>query len=86
MPRGGARVGVLPLQLIGTSEAESHLSSGIADEITSALARFRWMFLVSSSSLARFAHKPATKRRSGALSPSTSCSTAASSVCRTGSG
>ena len=54
-PRGGARVGVLPLQLIGTTEAEAHLSTGIADEITAALARFRWMFLVSSSSLARFA-------------------------------
>ncbi len=54
-PRGGARVGVLPLQLIGTTEVEAHLSTGLADEITSALARFRWMFLVSSNSLARFA-------------------------------
>lgn len=53
--RGGARVGVLPLQLVGTSEAEAHLSTGLAEEITSALARFRWMFLVSSSSLARYA-------------------------------
>jgi DNA-binding SARP family transcriptional activator/TolB-like protein len=54
-PRGGARVGVLPLQVIGTTEAEAHLGTGLAEEITSALARFRWMFLVSSSSLARFA-------------------------------
>jgi TolB-like protein len=46
---------VLPLQLIGTSDAEAHLSTGLADEITSALARFRWMLLVSSSSLARYA-------------------------------
>jgi DNA-binding SARP family transcriptional activator/TolB-like protein len=53
--RGGARVGVLPLQLVGTSEAEAHLSTGLAEEITTALARFRWMFLVASSSLARFA-------------------------------
>ena len=53
--RGGARVGVLPLQMIGTTESEAHLSTGLADEITSALARFRWMFLVSSSSLARYA-------------------------------
>lgn len=52
--RGGARVGVLPLQLVGTSEAEAHLSTGLAEEITAALARFRWMFLVASSSLARF--------------------------------
>jgi DNA-binding SARP family transcriptional activator len=55
VPRGGARVGVLPLQLVGTTENEAHLSTGLADEITSALARFRWMFLVSSSSLARYA-------------------------------
>jgi DNA-binding SARP family transcriptional activator/TolB-like protein/Tfp pilus assembly protein PilF len=55
LPRGGARVGVMPLQLIGTTEAEAHLGAGLAEEITSALARFRWMFLVSSSSLARFA-------------------------------
>ena len=54
-PRGGARVGVLPLQLVGTLESEAHLSTGLADEITSELARFRWMFLVSSSSLARYA-------------------------------
>ena len=55
LPRGGARVGVMPLQMVNTTEEESHLSTGLADEITSALARFRWMFVVSSSSLARFA-------------------------------
>ncbi|HTW29589.1 MAG TPA: BTAD domain-containing putative transcriptional regulator [Acetobacteraceae bacterium] len=55
--RGGAKVGVLPLQLVGTDEAESHLAFGLAEEITSALARFRWMFLVSSTSLARMAQQ-----------------------------
>jgi DNA-binding SARP family transcriptional activator/TolB-like protein len=54
-PRGGARIGVMPLQLIGTSDTEAHLGIGLAEEITAALARFRWMFLVSSNSLARFA-------------------------------
>ena len=63
-PRGGARVGVLPLQVIGTTDAEAHLGTGLAEEITSALARFRWMFLVSSSSLARFA---AQTRDEGAI-------------------
>ena len=63
-PRGGAKVGVLPLLLVGTAEGESHLAVGFAEEITSALARFRWMFLVSSSSLAQFAH---TTREEGAL-------------------
>ncbi len=55
VPRGGARVGVMPLQLVGTTEEEAHLGVGLAEEITAALARFRWMFLVSSGSLARFA-------------------------------
>ena len=55
VPRSGAKVGVLPLLLVGTAGDEAHLSTGFAEEITSALARFRWMFLVSSSSLAQFA-------------------------------
>ncbi len=52
--RGGAKVGVLPMTLVGTTEAEAHLSIGLAEEITAALARFRWMFLVSSSSIGQF--------------------------------
>lgn len=53
--RGGARIGVLPLQLIGTSEEEAHLAPGLAEEITTALARFRWLFVVSSNSLGKLA-------------------------------
>jgi DNA-binding SARP family transcriptional activator/TolB-like protein len=53
--RGGAHIGVLPLQLVGTTEEEAHLAPGLAEEITTALARFRWMFIVSSNSLSRFA-------------------------------
>ena len=52
--RGGAKVGVLPMTLVGTTEAEAHLAIGLAEEITTALARFRWMFLVSSSSIGHF--------------------------------
>lgn len=52
--RGGAKIGVLPLTLAGTDEAEAHLALGLAEEITSALQRFRWMFVVSSSSIAQF--------------------------------
>ncbi len=52
--RGGAKLGVLPLNLVGTDETETHLALGLAEEITSALARFRWIFLVSSSSIAQF--------------------------------
>ncbi|HVC62402.1 MAG TPA: BTAD domain-containing putative transcriptional regulator [Acetobacteraceae bacterium] len=62
--RGGAHVGVLPLQFPGASEEESHLAPGLAEEITTALSRFRWMFVVASSSLARFA---ADTRDEGAI-------------------
>jgi DNA-binding SARP family transcriptional activator/TolB-like protein len=62
--RGGAHVGVLPLQFPGVSDEESHLAPGLAEEITTALSRFRWMFVVASSSLARFA---AETRDEGAI-------------------
>ena len=52
--RGGAKLGVLPFALVGTDETEAHLALGLAEEITSGLARFRWLFLVSSSSIAQF--------------------------------
>jgi DNA-binding SARP family transcriptional activator/TolB-like protein len=55
LPRGGAHVGVLPMQCVGLSEEDSYLGPGLADEITTALSRFRWMFVVSSGSLTRFA-------------------------------
>jgi DNA-binding SARP family transcriptional activator/TolB-like protein len=53
--RGGAHVGVMPFRLIGMPDEDSHLAPGLADEITNALSRFRWMFVVSSNSLGRFA-------------------------------
>ncbi len=51
--RSGARVGVLPLTLVGTEPAQSYLALGLAEEITSGLSRFRWLSLVSTSSLAQ---------------------------------
>jgi len=51
--RGGARIGVLPLSLVGTEPAQSYLALGLAEEITSALSRFRWLSMVSTSSLAQ---------------------------------
>jgi DNA-binding SARP family transcriptional activator/TolB-like protein len=49
--RGGSRIGVLPLTLMGTEAGESHLALGLAEEITSGLSRFRWLSLVSTSSI-----------------------------------
>ncbi|HYZ20605.1 MAG TPA: BTAD domain-containing putative transcriptional regulator [Rhodopila sp.] len=53
--RGGVHIGVMPFRMVGMSEDDAHLAPGLADEITTALARFRWMFIVSSNSLGRFA-------------------------------
>ncbi|WP_146101514.1 BTAD domain-containing putative transcriptional regulator [Rhodopila globiformis] len=53
--RGGVHIGVMPFRLAGVADEDAHLASGLADEITLALARFRWLFIVSSNSLGRFA-------------------------------
>ena len=55
VPAAARMSACMPLQLVGTTEEESHLAPGLAEEITTALARFRWMFVVASNSLARFA-------------------------------
>ena len=49
----GPKIGVLPLTLVGTDETEAHLALGLAEEITSALQRVRWIFLVSSTLIAQ---------------------------------
>jgi TolB-like protein len=51
----GARLGVAPLRALGSDPADAHLSLGLAEEIATALARFRWIPLVAPQSLARFA-------------------------------
>ncbi|HEY4044149.1 MAG TPA: BTAD domain-containing putative transcriptional regulator [Rhodopila sp.] len=53
--RGGAHIGVMPFRLVGLPDEDAHLAPGLADEITNALSRFRWMFIVSANSLGRFA-------------------------------
>jgi DNA-binding SARP family transcriptional activator/TolB-like protein len=49
----GARLGTAPLQPLG-SGAKEHLALGLAEAITTALSRFRWIAVVSSASLVRF--------------------------------
>lgn len=65
----GARVGVPPLRVIGEGR-DDHFSVGLAEEITTALARFRWLPLVATGSLARLAEEgtdPASLRRDHGL-------------------
>ncbi len=47
----GARLGVLPFKVLG-DEADAEVSLGLSGEITAALARFRWLVLVDSASVA----------------------------------
>lgn len=47
----GARLGVMPFRAAPHSE-DAGLSLGLAEEITAALSRFRWLFLIASPSLA----------------------------------
>ena len=54
-PAAGRMSACCRCSCVGTSDDEVHLATGLAEEITTALARFRWMFVVSSTSLARFA-------------------------------
>jgi TolB-like protein len=47
----GARLGVVPFRVLGGG-TDGEVSLGLAGEITAALARFRWLVLVDSSSIA----------------------------------
>ncbi|KAA2214244.1 BTAD domain-containing putative transcriptional regulator [Teichococcus oryzae] len=47
----GARLGIIPLLPLGEGIAP-HLGIGLAEEIGTALARFRWMFVADTTSLA----------------------------------
>lgn len=50
-PRRGVRIGVLPLALLG-EETPPHLAEALSVEIAGSLARFRWLFVADSASLA----------------------------------
>ncbi len=53
--REGARIGVLPFQAVSGEEEEARLVVSLTAEITSALARFRSLFLVSTEMIAQVA-------------------------------
>ena len=53
----GTRLGVMPFRCLDPNQ-DQELSLGLAEEITTALSRFRWMFLISSTSLAVLAKEP----------------------------
>jgi DNA-binding SARP family transcriptional activator/TolB-like protein len=53
-PREGVRISVLPIRCVGLPEDISYLGPSLANEITLALSRFRWLSVISSNA-ARFA-------------------------------
>lgn len=55
--RIGVRLGIPPLRAIGAA-AEDELSIGLAEEIITALSRFRWISCVPGTSLAAFVGEP----------------------------
>ena len=65
--REGVRLGVMPLRALssGAGDDLAGLSLGLADEITTALARFRWLFLIASPSVAAVASAVAADAGAG---------------------
>ncbi len=55
--RRGLRIGVRPFRSL-SSAVDDPLALGLAEEITTALARFKWIFLISTSSLAALPGEP----------------------------
>jgi DNA-binding SARP family transcriptional activator/tetratricopeptide (TPR) repeat protein len=61
----GTHIGVMPFRVIGSPDDHACVAAlGLADEITNALSRFRWISVVPSESLDRFA---ADKRAEAAI-------------------
>jgi signal transduction histidine kinase/TolB-like protein/CheY-like chemotaxis protein len=56
-PRRTIRLGVMPFKTIGPTD-ESGFSSGLAEEITGAFSRFRWITCVAPASVATVANEP----------------------------
>ncbi|HET6182572.1 MAG TPA: BTAD domain-containing putative transcriptional regulator [Acetobacteraceae bacterium] len=54
---GRVRIGVMPPSPVGAEPAYA-LALGLAEEITTALAPFRWLCCIASTSLAAIAHEP----------------------------
>jgi len=56
-PRHGVRLGIKPLRAIGAAESEE-LSLGLAEEVTTALSRFRWISCISAASWSALTGNP----------------------------
>ena len=59
----GVRIGILPLQMLGTDPADAHLSLSLSDELAAAMAAFRRISPISSSSLQQHGSRDETVLR-----------------------
>lgn len=59
--RRGVRLGVMPFLTSGSDIADP-LVFGLAEEITTAMSRFRWIYLIASRSLAAVQNQPGGER------------------------
>ncbi len=62
----GTRLGIVPLVPLGEGVAP-HLGTGLAEETGAALARFRWMFVADTTSLAGLAERDGVEAAARAL-------------------
>ena len=60
LPRNAIRLGVMPFRSIGANSGDADFSQGLAEEITTAFSRFRWITCVGPASVAALANEPLT--------------------------
>ena len=61
LPRNAIRLGVMPFRGIGANSGDADFSQGLAEEITTAFSRFRWITCVGPASVAALANEPLTE-------------------------
>jgi TolB-like protein/Tfp pilus assembly protein PilF len=61
-PKNAIRLGVMPFRAIG-SGSDAAFSGGLAEEITAAFARFRWITCIAPASVAALVDEPPRTRR-----------------------
>ena len=60
LPKNAIRLGVMPFKSIGANSGDAEFSQGLAEEITTAFSRFRWITCVGPASVAALANEPLT--------------------------
>jgi signal transduction histidine kinase/TolB-like protein/FixJ family two-component response regulator len=60
LPKSAIRLGVMPFRSIGANSGDAAFSQGLAEEITTAFSRFRWITCVGPASVAALANDPLT--------------------------